>query len=83
MLIFSLILISDRTATVLIRASIHQYFTGRASELAITGGIGIGSGYLSQTKFEKVVFSDLTGERSVLLGCLAGCMEEEYNLFRK
>ena len=35
------------------------------------------------TTFEKEVHSDLTGERGVLMGCLAGVMEAQYNLLRK
>jgi ketol-acid reductoisomerase len=46
-------------------------------------GIVIGSGYLFPTTFEKEVYSDLTGERGVLMGCLAGVMEAQYNLLRK
>ena len=46
-------------------------------------GIAIGSGYLFPTTFEKEVYSDLTGERGVLMGCLAGVMEAQYNLLRK
>jgi ketol-acid reductoisomerase len=46
-------------------------------------GIAIGSGYLFPTTFENEVYSDLTGERGVLLGCLAGVMEAQYNLLRK
>jgi len=46
-------------------------------------GVAIGSGYLFPTTFEKEVFSDLTGERGVLMGCLAGVMEAQYNALRK
>ena len=46
-------------------------------------GIAIGSGYLFPTTFEKEVHSDLTGERGVLMGCLAGVMEAQYNLLRR
>jgi len=63
--------------------AIHQDFTGRARERTIALGIAIGSGYLFHTTFEKEVFSDLTGERGVLMGCLAGVMEAQYNLLRK
>jgi ketol-acid reductoisomerase len=63
--------------------AIHQDFTGRARERTIALGIAIGSGYLFPTTFEKEVHSDLTGERGVLMGCLAGVMEAQYNLFRK
>ena len=63
--------------------AIHQDFTGRAKERTIALGIAIGSGYLFHTTFENEVFSDLTGERGVLMGCLAGVMEAQYNLLRK
>ena len=63
--------------------AVHQDFTGRANERALALGIAVGSGYLFPTTFEKEVHSDLTGERGVLLGCLAGVMEAQYNLLRK
>ena len=63
--------------------AIHQDFTGRAKERTLALGIAIGSGYLFHTTFENEVFSDLTGERGVLMGCLAGVMEAQYNLLRK
>ena len=63
--------------------AIFQYYTGRAEERVLALGVGIGSGYLFPTTFEKEVFSDLTGERGVLMGCLAGTMEAQYNLLRK
>jgi ketol-acid reductoisomerase len=63
--------------------AVHQDFTGRARERCIALGIVIGSGYLFETSFEKEVFSDLTGERGVLMGCLAGTMEAQYNILRK
>jgi ketol-acid reductoisomerase len=63
--------------------AIFQDYTGRAVERTIALGIAIGSGYLFPTTFEKEVFSDLTGERGVLMGCLAGVMEAQYQLLRK
>jgi len=63
--------------------AIHQDFTGRARERTLAVGIAVGSGYLFPTTFEKEVHSDLTGERGVLIGCLAGVMEAQYNLLRK
>ena len=63
--------------------AIHQNFTGRAKERTLALGIAIGSGYLFPTTFEKEVHSDLTGERGVLMGCLAGVMEAQYNVLRK
>ena len=63
--------------------AVHQDFTGRARERTLALGIAIGSGYLFPTTFKNEVYSDLTGERGVLLGCLAGVMEAQYNTLRK
>lgn len=57
--------------------------TGRASDRALALGIAIGSGFLFETTFEKEVYSDLTGERGVLMGAIAGIMEAQYNTLRK
>jgi ketol-acid reductoisomerase len=62
--------------------AIHQDYTGRAWERTIAAGIAIGSGYLFPTTFENEVYSDLTGERGVLMGALAGVMEAQYNTLR-
>jgi ketol-acid reductoisomerase len=63
--------------------AIFQDATGRAHDRVVALGIGVGSGYLFETTFEKEVFSDLTGERGVLMGALAGVMEAQYNVLRK
>jgi len=63
--------------------AVWQDATGRAEERCIAVGIAIGSGYLFPTTFEHEVWSDLTGERGVLMGALAGIMEAQYNLLRK
>jgi ketol-acid reductoisomerase len=63
--------------------AVHQDYTGKAKERITALGIAIGSGYLFPTTFEKEVYSDLTGERGVLMGCLAGVMEAQYSLLRK
>ncbi|GIW63540.1 MAG: ketol-acid reductoisomerase [Patescibacteria group bacterium] len=63
--------------------AVFQDYTGRALERTLAMGIGIGAGYLFETTFEKEVYSDLTGERGILLGALAGVMEAQYNLLRK
>jgi ketol-acid reductoisomerase len=63
--------------------SVFQDFTGRATERTLALGIGIGSGYLFPTSFEKEVFSDLTGERGVLMGALAGIMDAQYQVLRE
>jgi ketol-acid reductoisomerase len=62
--------------------AIHQDYTGNAREKTLALGIAIGSGYLFPTTFANEVHSDLTGERGVLMGCLAGVMEAQYTLLR-
>jgi len=62
--------------------AVDQDHTGRATERALAIGIGIGSGFLFPTTFEKEVHSDLTGERGVLMGALAGVMEAQYETLR-
>jgi len=62
--------------------AVYQDATGRAYEKAIALGIGIGSGYLFQTDFKKEVYSDLTGERGILMGALAGMFEAQYEVLR-
>lgn len=63
--------------------AIFQDYTRKAEEKALALGIAIGSGYLFYTTFEKEVYSDLTGERGVLMGAIAGIMEAQYNELRK
>lgn len=63
--------------------AVYQDATGKARERAIALGIAIGSGYLFPTTFEKEVYSDLTGERGVLMGAIAGIMKAQYDILRK
>jgi ketol-acid reductoisomerase len=63
--------------------AIFQDYTGRAREKTLALGIAIGSGYLFPTTFEREVVSDLTGERGILMGALAGVMEAQYQLLRR
>lgn len=63
--------------------AIYQDVTGQAQETAKALGIGVGSGYLFETDFKKEVFSDLTGERGILMGAIAGLFEAQYNVLRK
>ena len=63
--------------------AIFQDVTGHAKERTLALGIAIGSGYLFPTTFQNEVYSDLTGERGVLMGCLAGVMEAQYAVLRK
>jgi ketol-acid reductoisomerase len=63
--------------------AIHQDATGRARDRCLALGIAIGSGYLFETSFEKEVFSDLTGERGVLMGAIYGLWLAQYEVLRE
>ncbi len=63
--------------------AVYQDFTGKAYETAVSLGIGVGSGYLFETDFQKEVYSDLTGERGILMGALAGMFEAQFAVLRK
>lgn len=63
--------------------AIHQDATETAYTRVVALGIGIGSGYLFETSFEKEVYSDLTGERGALMGALAGLIEAQYDTLRR
>lgn len=62
--------------------AIHQDFTGRAKERVCALGIAIGSGHLFNTTFQNEVYSDLTGERSVLMGLIQGAVKAQYEVLR-
>jgi ketol-acid reductoisomerase len=63
--------------------AIHQDATGRARDRCLALGIAIGSGYLFETNFQKEVFSDLTGERGVLMGAIYGLWLAQYEVLRE
>lgn len=63
--------------------AVFRDYTGRATERTLALGIAIGSGYLFPTTFENEVYSDLTGERGVLMGALAGIIEAQYKVLRE
>ncbi len=63
--------------------AIFQDATGRAQERVHALGIGVGSGYLFETTFQKEVYSDLTGERGTLMGAIQGIFEAQYALLRE
>jgi ketol-acid reductoisomerase len=63
--------------------AIFQDATGRARDRCLALGIAIGSGYLFETTFQKEVFSDLTGERGVLMGAIYGLWLAQYEVLRE
>src|SRR5438128_3345121 len=62
--------------------AIEQDATGRARDRCLAAGIAIGSGYLFETTFQKEVFSDLTGDRAVLMGAIYGLWLAQYEVLR-
>ncbi len=62
--------------------AIHQDATGNAHDRCVALGIGVGSGYLFETNFQKEVYSDLTGERGSLMGAIQGLFAAQYDLLR-
>jgi len=62
--------------------AVEQDATGKALDRTLALGIAVGSGYLLRTTFKHEVYSDLTGERGVLMGALAGIMEAQYATLR-
>jgi ketol-acid reductoisomerase len=63
--------------------AVHQDATGRALERCLACGFAIGSGYLFETTFRKEVYSDLTGERGVLMGAIYGLWLAQYEVLRE
>lgn len=62
--------------------AIFRDYTGRALERTLALGIGIGSGYLFETTFEREAISDLTGERGSLMGAIQGLFAAQYEVLR-
>jgi ketol-acid reductoisomerase len=62
--------------------AIFQDATGKAKDRVIALGIAVGSGYLFETNFKKEVYSDLTGERGTLMGCIQGIFAAQYEVLR-
>ena len=56
--------------------------TGRARDRALATAFAIGSGHCFETTFEHEVYSDLTGERSVLMGLIQGAFKAQYDVLR-
>lgn len=63
--------------------AIFQDATGNAFNRVVALGIGVGSGYLFETDFQREVFSDLTGERGTLMGAIQGILLAQYEVLRE
>lgn len=62
--------------------AIHQNSTGNAKDTCLALAFGIGSGHAFETTSEKEVYSDLTGERCVLMGLIQGAFSAQYKVLR-
>eukprot|EP00127_Corallochytrium_limacisporum_P004903 Clim_evm47s191 gene=Clim_evmTU47s191 len=63
--------------------AVFQDVSGKAVERAQAIAIAVGAGYVYQTTFEKEVWSDLTGERGVLMGAIEGMFRAQYEVLRE
>ena len=63
--------------------AIYQDASGHALEKVLAFGIGIGSGYLFETTFQREATSDLTGERGSLMGAIQGLLLAQYEVLRE
>jgi ketol-acid reductoisomerase len=62
--------------------AIHQDYSGKAKERAFALGVAVGCGYLYETTFQKETYSDLVGERGVLMGMIQGAFKAQYDVLR-
>ena len=63
--------------------AVYQDVSGNALKETIAIGIGIGSGYLFETTFQREATSDLTGERGSLMGAIQGLLSAQYEVLRE
>lgn len=63
--------------------AVYQDATGKALERTLAIGIGIGSGYMFETTFQREAVSDLTGERGSLMGAIQGLFLAQYEVLRE
>ncbi len=63
--------------------AVYQDVTGKAMDRTLALGIGIGSGYMFETTFQREATSDLTGERGSLMGAIQGLLLAQYEVLRE
>ena len=63
--------------------AVYQDASGKALDNTLALGIGIGSGYLFETTFQREAVSDLTGERGSLMGAIQGLLSAQYEVLRE
>jgi ketol-acid reductoisomerase len=63
--------------------AIHNDYSGNAQEKCLAMAFGIGSSYAFETSFKNETYSDLVGERCVLMGLIKGALSAQYNILKK
>ena len=63
--------------------AIHNDHSGTAGDTALALAFGIGSGHVFSTTFQNEVYSDLTGERCVLMGLIQAAFKVQYEVLRE
>lgn len=63
--------------------AVYQDYSGNAKNKTLALAFGIGCGHAFETTFEKEVYSDLTGERCVLMGLIQGAFLAQYKVLRE
>ncbi len=62
--------------------AVHQNWSGRAAKRVLALAFGIGSHHVFETTFKREVYSDLTGERCVLMGLIQAAFKAQYDVLR-
>jgi ketol-acid reductoisomerase len=62
--------------------AVHQDVTGHATDRALGWSVALGAPFTFQTTLRSEYLSDLSGERSILLGGVHGIVESLYRRFR-
>ena len=60
--------------------AIHQDYTGDAKTKCLALGYSFGCAMAYETTFDKETYSDLTGERCVLMGLIQGAFKAQYDI---
>lgn len=63
--------------------AVYQDASGNARDRAFALATAVGAGYMYETTFEKEVWSDLTGERGILMGAIQGAFLAQYEVLRE